>query len=64
MIITCFALFELKEFNIDWNRIMKKDPLKCAQSLICQIVAGAELDNKDIFPIKHLIEYANEHFEI
>lgn len=48
---------KMKEFNIDWNRILKNDPLKCAQSLICQIVAGAEQDNKDVFPIIHLLEY-------
>lgn len=49
--------FHSKEFTIDWNRILKNDPLKCAQSLICQIVAGAEQDNKDVLPMVHLLEY-------
>lgn len=47
----------MKEFNIDWNRILKNDPLECAQSLICQITAGAEQDNKDAIPIIYLLEY-------
>lgn len=57
--------FHLKqqEFNIDWNRILKNDPLKCAQSLICQICAGAERDNKDVTPIIHLLEYVFNIFK-
>lgn len=54
----------MKEFDIDWNRILKNDPLKCAQSLICQIVAGAEQDNKDVFPLIHLLEYVSTNKNI
>lgn len=56
--------FKIKEFNIDWGRILKNDPLRCAQSLICQISAGAEKDNKDVIPIVHLLEYVFNTFKI
>lgn len=52
-----FVSFDFKEFHIDWNRILKNDPLKCTQSLICQIVAGAEAENKDVLPMIYLLEY-------
>lgn len=54
--------FQMQEFNIDWNRILKNDPLKCAQSLICQILAGAEEDNKDVIPIIHFLKYVLSSF--
>jgi len=30
------------EHKIDWDKILKSDPLGCALSLICQLAAGAE----------------------
>lgn len=32
--------------NVDWENILKFDPFNCALSLICQVSADAEKDNK------------------
>lgn len=50
-----FASFKVIHFPIDWEQILKKDPLTCAQSLICQVVAGAEPNNNDAIIINELI---------
>lgn len=42
--------------EIDWNRIQNNDPLNCAMSLICQIVAGAENNNNEAKNIKALVQ--------
>lgn len=46
----------MEDVKIDWERILNSDPLKCAQSLICQIVAGAEKDNKEVFILNQFLE--------
>lgn len=51
-----FFLFKIDKFKIDWNRILEKDPLHCAQSLICQIIAGTEKENEDAIIMSNLIE--------
>lgn len=53
--------FKDHKFHIDWDRILTHDkPLGCAQSLICQISAGAsfaaEKENEDIIIISYLIQ--------
>jgi hypothetical protein len=35
------------EDKIDWEKVLNRDPLNCALSLICQLSAGAEKDNKE-----------------
>lgn len=50
-------MFKIEKFEIDWERILKKDPLECAQSLICQIVSGTESQDEDAIIMKYLIEY-------
>lgn len=49
-------MFKVDKFDIDWDRILRNDPMKCAQSLICQIFGGAEEDNEDGKIIKSLVE--------
>lgn len=51
-----FFAFKIEKFEIDWERILKKDPLECAQSLICQIVSGTENQDEDAIIMKYLIE--------
>lgn len=51
-----FGIIKVEKFEVDWDRILKNDPLKCARSLICQITAGTEKDNEDALIIKHLVE--------
>lgn len=52
-------MFQIKDFKINWDQILNNDPLKCAQSLICQVVAGAEQENEDAIIIKNLVEYVH-----
>lgn len=47
---------KVERFDIDWDRILKNDPLKCAQSLICQVIAGAEKNNEEAVIIETLIQ--------
>lgn len=35
------------EQNIDWDKILRRDPFNCALSLICQLSAGAAKDNEE-----------------
>lgn len=53
--LALFLNFKVINFHIDWEQILKKDPLKCAQSLICQVVAGAEPKNQDAIIINELM---------
>lgn len=46
----------MEDIEIDWNRIQDSDPLNCAMSLICQIVAGAENNNSEARNIKALVQ--------
>lgn len=55
-----FFLLKVNKFAIDWEQILKRDPLKCAQSLICQIVAGAENNNQEAIIINELVRYVYE----
>lgn len=52
-----FGIFKVEKFDIDWDRILKNDPLGCAQLLICQVVAGAEKENEEAIIIHTLLEY-------
>ncbi|XP_001849437.2 uncharacterized protein LOC6039942 isoform X1 [Culex quinquefasciatus] len=49
------------EQHIDWNRILKHDPFKCSQSLICQIAAGAEMKNSAANAIYEFVQYSVEN---
>nr|XP_029714375.1 uncharacterized protein LOC109424550 isoform X1 [Aedes albopictus] len=56
---------ELNNFekHIDWNGMLKRDPLKCSLSLICQLAAGAELKNEAANAIYEFIQYSVENNE-
>ncbi|CAO1425026.1 unnamed protein product [Diamesa serratosioi] len=43
------------EEKIDWENVLNKDPLKCALSLVCQLAAGAEKENKEANQIYEFI---------
>lgn len=47
--------FENSEVN--WNRVLQNDPLNCALSLICQISAGAENQNKESRNINAFVQW-------
>ncbi|XP_065090786.1 uncharacterized protein LOC135711751 isoform X2 [Ochlerotatus camptorhynchus] len=49
------------EKQIDWNGMLKRDPLKCSLSLICQLAAGAELKNDAANAIFEFIHYSVEN---
>ncbi|XP_055596461.1 uncharacterized protein LOC129746667 isoform X1 [Uranotaenia lowii] len=49
------------EKQIDWNRMIKYDPLKCSLSLICQLAAGAEKKNKAANAIYEFVSYSVEN---
>ncbi|XP_058830249.1 uncharacterized protein LOC131689287 isoform X1 [Topomyia yanbarensis] len=49
------------EQKIDWNSILKRDPLKCSLSLICQLAAGAEPKNTAANAIYEFIFYSIEN---
>ncbi|XP_067626258.1 uncharacterized protein [Eurosta solidaginis] len=40
--------------NIDWKRILSRDPFECLQSLICQLASGAETQSHEA---KLLLEF-------
>lgn len=42
--------------KVDWNNILKNDPFKCLESLVCQVVAGSESTNPDAQDIQALVE--------
>ncbi|XP_037958892.1 uncharacterized protein LOC119688284 [Teleopsis dalmanni] len=44
------------KLNIDWKRILSRDPFHCLLSLICQLVSGAEQDSKDATQILKFLE--------
>lgn len=59
--------FKVDQIDIDWNRILKNDPLSCAQLAICQIVAGAEQENHDAIIINTLVEWVillHDHLQL
>lgn len=35
------------EQKIDWEKILKRDPFKCALSLVCQLSAGADKKSEE-----------------
>ncbi|XP_055532861.1 uncharacterized protein LOC129722982 [Wyeomyia smithii] len=49
------------ENKIDWSSILKRDPLECSLSLICQLAAGAEKENDAANAIYNFIEYSIEN---
>ncbi|CAD7080051.1 unnamed protein product [Hermetia illucens] len=49
----------VKNFDIDWDKILKYDPLNCLQSLACQLFAGAEAHNEYGENIKVLLQYSS-----
>uniref|UniRef100_A0A1B0A3X2 Uncharacterized protein n=1 Tax=Glossina pallidipes TaxID=7398 RepID=A0A1B0A3X2_GLOPL len=41
---------------IDWKRILSRDPFECLESLICQLVAGAEQSSEDAVMLYDFLE--------
>lgn len=48
--------FQIENFDINWQEILKFDPLKCALSLICELTAGADIESPEATNIKALIQ--------
>ncbi|KAJ6649239.1 hypothetical protein Bhyg_04473 [Pseudolycoriella hygida] len=49
---------KIEDFEINWTKVLKLDPFKCALALICQVMAGAEEDNLEATNIRALIQYS------
>uniref|UniRef100_A0A182N2A7 Uncharacterized protein n=1 Tax=Anopheles dirus TaxID=7168 RepID=A0A182N2A7_9DIPT len=49
------------EAKINWNKMLQTDPLKCAFSLICQLAAGAELQDAQAKVIYEFIAFSVEN---
>ncbi|XP_075150099.1 uncharacterized protein LOC142224203 [Haematobia irritans] len=41
---------------IDWKRILSRDPLECLQSLVCQLMSGAETNSQESVMICDFLE--------
>lgn len=41
------ASLNTNTINIDWKRILSRDPFECLQSLICQLLSGAEKNSNE-----------------
>lgn len=48
------------EQNIDWDKILRRDPFNCALSLICQLSAGAAKDNEEANRIYEFITWVQK----
>lgn len=40
-------LDEIQQINRKWDQILEYDPLKCVESLVCQVSSGAEKNNTE-----------------
>uniref|UniRef100_A0A182K263 Uncharacterized protein n=1 Tax=Anopheles christyi TaxID=43041 RepID=A0A182K263_9DIPT len=49
------------ESKINWNKILQTDPLKCAFSLICQLAAGAEPQDRQAKIIYEFVAFSVEN---
>ncbi|XP_050096040.1 uncharacterized protein LOC126577974 isoform X3 [Anopheles aquasalis] len=49
------------EAKINWNQLLRTDPLKCALSLVCQLAAGAEPQNDQAKLIYEFIAFSVEN---
>lgn len=40
-------MVDIQQINQKWDQILEYDPLKCVESLVCQVSAGAEQNNTE-----------------
>lgn len=46
--------------DIDWKRILARDPFECLQSLICQLMSGAEANSNEAEMLMNFLESSLE----
>ncbi|KAM7351835.1 uncharacterized protein ACRADG_004564 [Cochliomyia hominivorax] len=44
------------EGTIDWKRILSRDPFECLQSLVCQLLSGAEKNSQEALLLCDFLE--------
>lgn len=52
------------EGQIDWNKILQRDPFSCALSIVCQLSAGAEKNNEEANRIYEFLSHAIENSKV
>lgn len=47
---------QLDGAEVNWNRVLRNDPLNCALSLVCALAAGAEDQNSEANHINAFVQ--------
>lgn len=50
------GILQLDGAEVNWNRILRNDPLNCCLSLVCALAAGAEEQNSEAGNINAFVQ--------